>query len=57
MDTFKTVSGLKQRPGFTDKVGMILIHNDVLREHVKPVLSELLDRIKAEAVRKQELSA
>jgi molybdopterin synthase catalytic subunit len=119
MDISKTIAELKQRPDFTEKVGMILIHNGVvrawsrqdgaavdsletevdqeriaqlrqeylawpgiyeiivetesgsfqpgddllfiivagdLREHVKPVLSELLDRIKAEAVRKKELA-
>jgi len=27
-----------------------------LREHIKPVLSELLDRIKAEAVCKREIT-
>ena len=120
MDISKTISILKQRSDFTDNVGMILIHNGVvrswsrndhtnvgslktevdqvcidrlreeyldrpgiyeiiietesgsfqpgddllfilvagdLREHVKPVLSELLDRIKAEAVCKKEFSA
>ena len=111
------IKQLKQEPGFTDNVGMVLAHNGVvrawsrdghknveqvevypdrermealrqeseqkpgifrivvqaaegplkpgddlliivvagdLREHVKPVLSELLDRIKAEAVKKRE---
>lgn len=120
MDISKTIAELKKRPDFNEKVGMILIHNGVvrnwsrkdgmevgtletevdqhrieqlrleyiarpgiyeiiieaasgsfqpgddllfiivagdLREHVKPVLSELLDRIKAEAVRKKELPA
>ncbi|CAK8713969.1 MAG: Molybdopterin synthase catalytic subunit [Candidatus Electronema aureum] len=120
MDISKTIAELKNRPDFTEKVGMILIHNGVvrnwsrkdgaevsgleteidqeqierlrleyliwpgiyeiiieaasgsfqpgddllfiivagdLREHVKPVLAELLDRIKAEAVRKKELLA
>lgn len=119
MDISKTIAELKKHPDFTEKVGMILIHNGVvrawsrkdsaavasletvvdqeriaqlrqeylawpgiyeiiietkpgsfqpgddllfiivagdLREHVKPVLSELLDRIKAEAVRKKELA-
>ncbi len=116
MDISQTIVDLKKRPDFTENVGMILIHNGVvrswsrkdhtdvggletevdqvridqlrreylnrpgiyeiiietesgsfqpgddllfivvagdLREHVKPVLSELLDRIKAEAVRKK----
>jgi molybdopterin synthase catalytic subunit len=120
MDISKTIAALKKRPDFCEKVGMILIHNGVvrswsrkdgagvseletqvdqekiaqlrqeylawpgiyeiivetdsgsfqpgddllfilvagdLREHVKPVLSELLDRIKAEAVRKKEFAA
>jgi len=117
MDITKTIADLKQEPGFTENVGMILAHVGVvrgfsrntrqkvagmtvtpdlatieaircelqarpgifrilvqaesgafvpgdtllyllvagdIREHVKPVLSELLDRIKAEAVAKQE---
>ncbi len=120
MDISKTIAELKKRPDFTEKVGMVLIHNGVvrswsrkdgaavgqletavdqeqierlrqeylawpgiyeiiievasgsfepgddllfiliagdIREHVKPVLSELLDRIKAEAVLKKELPA
>lgn len=120
MDISKTIAELKKRSDFTNKVGMILIHNGVvrswsrkdgaevsgleteidqtqlarlrqeylarpgiyeiiieaasgnfqpgddllfilvagdIREHVKPVLAELLDRIKAEAVRKKELPA
>jgi molybdopterin synthase catalytic subunit len=118
MDISKTIQELKQRPGFVDNVGMILIHNGVvrnwsrtdkglvtalevspdyekiealrqeylrhegifeiiieaqtgtlrpgddllyiivagdIREHIKPVLAELLDRIKTEAVRKKEI--
>ncbi|KJR97117.1 MAG: molybdenum cofactor biosynthesis protein [Desulfobulbaceae bacterium BRH_c16a] len=118
MDITKTVAELKTRPGFIDNVGMILIHNGVvrnwsrknkanvkalevtpdyekiealrkeylrhegifdiivearqgtlqpgddllfiivagdIREHVKPVLSDLLERIKAEAVAKTEV--
>ena len=118
MDISKTIAELKQRPDFNDNVGMILIHNGVvrgwsrqdhsavnslnievdyafverlrleylqkegiyeiiieahsgtlqpgddllfiivagdLRENIKPVLAELLDRIKAEAVSKKEL--
>ncbi len=117
MDISKTIQELKQEPGFTDNVGMVLVHNgtvrgwsrkghktvtsitvtpdlakmeairaelekrpgifrivtkanagkllpgdDVLflivagdiRENVKPVLAELLDRIKSEAVFKDE---
>lgn len=117
MDISRTISELKQEPGFADHVGMILIHNGVvrswsrkdrskvsyvdvtvndkkleslrdeyvkkpgifriiieaqsgrlklgddllfiivagdIREHVKPVLAELLDRVKAEAVIKTE---
>lgn len=120
MDISKTIAELKKRPDFNDNVGMILIHNGVvrnwsrkdhsgvsrlditvdhehterlrqeylkkpgiyeilietqsgsyqpgddllfiivagdLRENIKPVLSELLDRIKAEAVSKQEIIA
>ena len=114
MDISKTIQELKQRPEFTDNVGMILIHNGVvrnwsrndrarvtalevtpnyekieeirqeflqhegifeaysgtfqpgddllfiivagdIRENIKPVLAELLDRIKAEAVVKREI--
>ena len=117
MDITKTIAALKKEPGFTDNVGMVLIHNGVvrawsrkdrssvsyvdvavneeklnalrdeyskktgiyriiieaqtgklhlgddllfivvagdIREHVKPVLAELLDRVKAEAVIKTE---
>ncbi len=120
MDISKTIAELKKRPDFTDNVGMILIHNGVvrnwsrndhsqvsaletevnhdhidtlrkeylkkpgiyeiiietesgsfqpgddllfilvagdLRENIKPVLSELLDRIKAEAISKKEHAA
>ncbi len=117
MDISKTIAELKNEPGFKEKVGMILIHNGVvrgttrsegapvktlevdpdhdrineicrefserpgifrviakacsgvfvpgddllfiivagdLRENVKPVLAEALDRIKSEAVKKKE---
>ena len=120
MDISATIAALKKEPGFTDKVGMVLVHNGVvratsrkdghkvvalevtpdqakveairkefetrtgiykilveartgrfvpgddllfiivagdLRENVKAVLSELLDRIKAEAVAKKEILA
>jgi len=120
MDISATIAKLKQKPGFRENVGMLLIHNGVvrdwsrsghrpvarlevevdqsvvdrlraeylerpgiwdiviearsgtfepgddllflivagdLREHVKPVLAELLDRVKAEAVRKKEVIA
>ncbi|HHB77460.1 MAG TPA: molybdenum cofactor biosynthesis protein [Desulfobulbus sp.] len=118
MDISKTIAKMKERPDFTDNVGMILIHNGTvrnwsrkdrsrvtaletkvdeqlveqlrrqykqktgiyeiiiethsgrfrpgddllfiivagdLREHIKPVLAELLDRIKAEAISKREV--
>jgi len=118
MDISKAIAELKNEPGFREKVGMILVHNGVvratsrkdgrpvtgleltpdqakievlrrefeqlpgifrilvearsgsfqpgddllfiivagdLRENVKPVLAELLDRIKAEAVSKREI--
>ncbi len=118
MDITKTIQELKKRPEFTENVGMILIHNGVvrdwsrrdrakvialevspnfqkietlrqeylrhpgifdiiveaqsgtlhpgddllfiivagdIRENIKPVLAELLDRIKAEAVHKREI--
>jgi len=118
MDISKTISELKKRPEFNDNVGMILIHNGVvrnwsrkdrsavkgvevtpdlhkievlrqeylkrpgifeilieacsgnlkpgddllfiivagdIRENIKPVLAELLDRVKAEAVTKKEI--
>lgn len=118
MDITKTIQELKKRPEFTENVGMILIHNGVvrdwsrrdrakvtalevqpniekiealrqeylqrpgifeiiveaksgtmqpgddllyiivagdIRENIKPVLAELLDRIKAEAVNKREI--
>jgi molybdopterin synthase catalytic subunit len=120
MDISKTIQELKEKPGFRDNVGMILIHNGVvrnwsrkdrakvtalevtpdldrielirqehlkrdgifdivvkaysgtfqpgddllfiivagdIRENIKPVLSELLDRIKSEAVSKKEIMA
>ncbi len=120
MDISKTIAELKKQPGFADNVGMILVHNGIvrnwsrkdhnpvtalevtfdeqlietlrqgykkkpgiyeiivkpnagifqpgedllfiivagdLREHVKPVLAEILDRIKAEAVTKREIYA
>lgn len=38
-----------------DDLLFIIVAGDV-RENVKPVLAELLDRIKAEAVRKREIS-
>ena len=120
MDITKTIQELKKRPEFTENVGMILIHNGVvrnwsrqdrakvtalevhpnhekiealrqeylkhpgifeiivearsgtlhlgddllfiivagdIRENIKPVLAELLDRIKAEAVLKREIFA
>ncbi len=31
MDINKAIADLKQRPGFTDNVGMMLIHNGVVR--------------------------
>ena len=118
MDISKTIQELKKRPEFTDNVGMVLIHNGVvrnwsrkdraevsalevtpdyekiealkqeylqregifeiivkaysgtfqpgddllyiivagdIRENIKPVLAELLDRIKSEAVTKKEI--
>ncbi|MEF2146409.1 MAG: molybdenum cofactor biosynthesis protein MoaE [Desulfovibrionaceae bacterium] len=120
MDISKAIAELKKEPGFADNVGMILIHNGVvrgwsrkdktpvsavevhpdhariselvqeyqsrpgiwriiakanegrlstgddllfiivagdIRENVKPVLSEILDRIKSEAVVKTEVFA
>lgn len=42
------------QPG--DDLLFIIVAGDV-REHVKPVLSELLERIKAEGVRKREIMA
>ena len=120
MDITQAVAELKKKPGFKDNVGMIIIHNGVvrnwsrvdktavshlevhpdfrkieqlrqeylqregifdivieahegslepgddllfivvagdLRENIKPVLSELLDRIKAEAVTKREIAS
>jgi molybdopterin synthase catalytic subunit len=117
MDITKTIAEMKGEPGFTENVGMILVHNGVvrgwsrkdrsnveyvevspdkekiealrrayekkpgiykilveaksgrlkpgddllfivvagdIRENVKPVLAELLDRVKAEAVNKLE---
>ncbi|MBE0583794.1 MAG: molybdenum cofactor biosynthesis protein, partial [Desulfofustis sp.] len=43
-----------RRPG--DDLLYIVVAGD-LREHVKDVLAQLLDRIKAEAVSKRELTA
>ena len=119
MDITEAVAKLKQKPGFKDNVGMILIHNGVvrnwsrkdrsdvsalevrpdfdrieqlrqeylkkkgifdivikayegtfspgddllfiivagdIRENIKPVLADLLDRVKAEAVTKREIA-
>ncbi len=39
-----------------DDLLFIIVAGD-LREHIKPVLAELLDRIKAETIRKRELYA
>ncbi|MFZ5760073.1 MAG: molybdenum cofactor biosynthesis protein MoaE [Thermodesulfobacteriota bacterium] len=118
MDISRTIAALKQKPGFVENVGMVLVHNGVvrawsrqsretvtalevtpdhakieairqellgrpgifdiviearsgrfqpgddllfiivagdLRENVKPVLSDLLDRLKAEAISKKEI--
>ena len=120
MDISQVIAELKQRPGFADHVGMVLVHNGVtrnwsrrdhetvmalevrpdrakvealrqeylkrpgiydivieakegrfqpgndllfivvagdIRENVKPVLAELLDRLKAEAITKKEIIA
>ncbi|MBC8208807.1 MAG: molybdenum cofactor biosynthesis protein MoaE [Desulfobulbaceae bacterium] len=120
MDISQRIAELKQQPGFKDNVGMILIHNGVvrnwsrsdrspvtalevtpdlikieelrqeylksegifdiiieplagtfqpgddllfiivagdIRENIKPVLAELLDRVKAEALTKREIKA
>jgi len=119
MDISQAITELKRQPGFTDHVGMILIHNGVvrnwsrhshktvtaldvrpdrakiealrqeylkrpgiyaiiieakegrfqpgddllfiivagdIRENIKPVLAELLDRVKAEAITKKEIT-
>ena len=119
MDISKAIARLKQEPGFTEKVGMVLVHNGVvrgwsrkdgaavaqievrpdrgrieklrteyegrpgihrvlieacegrlkpgddllfiivagdIRENVKPVLAELLDRVKSEAISKTEFA-
>ena len=118
MDISQTIAAMKTRPGFAENVGMILVHNGVvrawsrkdksgvaelevtpdqvkiqairreflqrpgifdivieakagrfrpgddllfivvagdIRENVKPALAELLDRVKAEAIAKQEI--
>ena len=31
MDTTKILADLKKRPGFTENVGMVLVHNGVVR--------------------------
>lgn len=119
MDISQAIAAMKQQPGFAENVGMVLVHNGVvrawsrkdksdvialsvtpdqakveairqefltrpgifdivieakegrfqpgddllfiivagdLRENVKPVLGELLDRVKAEAISKQEIT-
>jgi len=119
MDITKVITDMKKEPGFSENVGMVLVHNGVvrswsrqghktvtgikvavderkvealrkeysrkpgiykilieyhsgelnlgddllfivvagdIRENVKPVLSELLDRVKAEAVTKSEIT-
>lgn len=120
MDISKAIAQMKERPGFAENVGMVLVHNGVvrawsradksevvalevtpdqtriqelreeylsnpgifdieifakhgrfkpgddllfilvagdIRENVKPVLAELLDRVKAEAISKREVKA
>jgi len=120
LDILKRIAELKQKPGFKDNVGMILIHNGTvrswsrkdkktvvvlevtpdlekiesirrellkregifdiiteaktgkfhpgddllflivagdIRENIKPVLAELLDRVKSEAITKKEIMA
>ena len=120
MDISRAIAAMKQKPGFTEQVGMVLVHNGVvrawsrtdrgqvvglevtpdqdkidaireefrqrpgifdivieaksgrfqpgddllflivagdLRENVKPVLAELLDRVKAEAISKREITS
>lgn len=32
MDISKTIAALKQEPGFTENVGMVLVHNGVVRD-------------------------
>lgn len=118
MDISKRIAEMKKQPGFQDNVGMILVHNGIvrnwsrkdkgtvkalevtpdltkleairqeflqrdgifdivieaksgefqpgddllflivagdIREHIKPVLAELLDRVKSEAIAKREV--
>lgn len=62
MDISKTIQSLKQRPDFTDNVGMILIHNGTVRnwsradkETVKS-LETVVDHHKIEALRKEYLA-
>ena len=58
MDISKAIADLKKLPGFTDKVGMVLVHNGVVRAasrdgrpvsrlEVRPDL-EAIERIRAE---------
>lgn len=119
MDISKTIAELKKRPDFNDNVGMILVHNGIvrnwsrkdrksvtrlevqvdhtraealrqeylqqpgiyeiiieahsgifqpgddllflivagdIRENIKPILSDLLDRVKSEAISKKEIT-
>ncbi len=56
MDIYKQVSEIKQRPGFTENVGMLLIHNGVVRgwsrQDRKPVHAVTVtpDRAKMQAI-------
>ncbi len=56
MDINKIVEEIKQRPGFTDNVGMLLVHNGVVRAWSRngnaPVTSLTVrpDRVKMQAI-------
>ena len=56
MDTTKVLADLKKRPGFTDNVGMVLVHNGVVRGWARanhaPVKSMKVshDRAKMDAI-------
>ena len=61
MDISKTLQELKKRPEFTDNVGMILIHNGVVRNWSRndrtavTALEVTPDREKIEALRQEYL--
>ncbi len=61
MDISQTIAGMKNQPGFTENVGMILVHNGVVRSWSRadhsPVaaLEVIADQDKIELIRREFL--